>query len=148
MSKNKDVEIYVDIPINDSSSFKHLPASIFWDVYEAIIKADTDGANAIAQMVGFVLKTKPLEHVEIDVLSDVIHGIKQSGDQWENREHYALWITYEALRNRKIDHERAAKIASKILPKYYSKEAWRVKLLRWAEKEKLPPVGIRKQKTK
>ena len=62
-----------------------------------------------------------------------------------------IGFTYRLLRARMLTRAQAAGFASALLRKKVeevSPDAWRVKVDRWAERNKQPPVGIRKRQKK
>ncbi len=66
---------------------------------------------------------------------------------WPDLEALVLEYTYIMLRNKQLTHEQAADDATVLLGKYISRDAWRMRVKKWAKLSGLPPVGQRQRKT-
>ena len=91
------------------------------------------------------------KHPNLDVQRAYIKAVAALTQKWapahiseETPEERALVVTYSLLRSKAVSHEHAANIASTMLGKTYSAEAWRKKLERWAQKHELPKIEKRR----
>ena len=97
--------------------------------------------------VGFILLKHPLSYAEETQLQDALRRLERAiMDQWPTLEAFLLEYTYILLRNRKQTHELAAGMASYILQKKIEKDAWRMRVKKFAKDQELPPVEQRKRK--
>jgi hypothetical protein len=64
---------------------------------------------------------------------------------WEEHLDRVVHFTYVLLREKRINREQAAKIASLLLEKPPSTEAWRKRVDRWVTEHNLPKVRQRKR---
>jgi hypothetical protein len=76
------------------------------------------------------------------ILRETESRIKDLPDSEDN----VLWYSYEMLDQKKLTRERAAKIASGMLGKTFTTEAWRKRVDRWAEAQGHPPLGQTKRR--
>ena len=151
MADDNDLDLRVELrgdPDLGIPAFS-VPAHEFWDAYEAITRAGIDGALRLAAATSWLLTNgeHPLTQDEAQRLRNFFDRIEDIGKQWTSREEFVLGFTYEQLHAKKITREQAAKLASRVLKKPYTTDAFRVKLDRWAEhpSRRLPKVGIRKR---
>ena len=66
--------------------------------------------------------------------------------QWPDLEALVLEYTYIMLRNKKLTHEQAADAATVLLGSYISRDAWRMRVKKFAKEHDLPQVEQRKRK--
>ena len=66
---------------------------------------------------------------------------------WPDLEALVLEYTYIMLRNKHVTHEQAADDATVMLGVFISRDAWRMRVKKWAKLQNLPPVEQRKRKS-
>ncbi len=66
--------------------------------------------------------------------------------EWEGIEDFLTDYTYIMLHNRRMTHNQAADLVSDALHKDVTKDAWRMRIKKWAERQELPPVAQRVRK--
>ncbi len=72
------------------------------------------------------------------VLADIERRIKELPDPEET----ALWYSYELLSRQKTTRTRVARLASHLLGRPITAEAWRKAVNKWASEKGMPPLGL------
>jgi hypothetical protein len=75
-----------------------------------------------------------------EVWGEVDDALQATTHEWTEERDQLLHFTYVLLRNRFINREHAAAIASKILQQHVTPEGWRKRMERWTHAQGLPPV--------
>ena len=134
-------------------------------IHEQQIVAETiNRAGFEHVMTTYVTLTRVLESLRANSHIDIPHSILKSilntfcskTDQpsivtvrsKENAREYRDWVTaltYRHLTEREISYEQAAHIASVLLDRHYSAEAWRKHVSRWAERQGLEKPDLRRK---
>jgi hypothetical protein len=79
-----------------------------------------------------------LRQVFDTILADIEHRIRNLPDPEEQ----ALWFSYELLRQQKTTRPRAARLASTILGRPITPEAWRKAVNKWAHENGMPKLDL------
>ncbi len=74
-----------------------------------------------------------------------LHQLEVFMQAWPTLEHLVLEYTYIMLRNKHLKHGQAADDATVLLGEYVSRDAWRMRVRKFAKDAGLPPVEQRKR---
>jgi hypothetical protein len=126
----------------------HIPATEFQRVYDEILKIGPDGLRLVLNFFGFIYTqiAKNSEQPNKDYetfLSMVLDDFQYPSVPAEKEEH-VLAFTYNLLRSRVIPPALAAQYASTALGTPFTPAAWRKRLYRWIDRNKLEPIELRK----
>lgn len=139
--------VRVDIP---------LPVRVVWDVFDILAttapkRLTLDDATVLAVFGGAVLVHVGAVCPELPPRR--VHAVMRKAydlvKEWVSQkppELYALEYTYAQLRERTwTDHDTAARFASHLLRRPYTREQWRRKMQRLADERGWPRVELRKR---
>ena len=108
---------------------------------ESIRMMGIDRAHEIAIACAHLVKDE-LADEDIARLQRYIEIIEQSRARASNTTDDVLFLSYIRLRSKEITYEEAAHLASIMLKKQVSPDAWRMRVNRWAAKEGKPKIEI------
>jgi len=121
-----------------------IPYREFFALHQLIKSVGLEGALKAAMYLTQVANELGLSGEQTQRLQNMLEAVNTY--QGPDKEEDVLELTHTLLRRREVTHEEAADVASSLLGKRYSANAWRMKLSRWADKNGLTQVEQRKRR--
>jgi hypothetical protein len=126
-----------------------LPLDTAWSIYEVMNISGFERSYHFARSVNtfaYIGERDKYKLINDEVLLQMWESFADRFDvrthPWEEHLDRVVHFTYVLLREKQINRSQAAEIASLLLEKPISTEAWRKRVDRWVEKHQLPKVGL------
>ncbi len=142
---NGDIELSTVAPATGVRANVRMPEAAFLDFYETIIRHSIKDAYNVAA-AGIRMAGREPTQAESDRIWALLPVLRVNGDLfYGDQEEAMLESTYRKLVNREETYEEAAARARAFLRVDYSRDTWRKKVTRFAERKGYPKVGLRQR---
>ena len=142
---NGDIELSTLVTITGVRANVRMPEATFLDFYETITRHSLNDAVRVA-IAGMRMAGHEPTSEETLRITALLSVLKSNGDLfYGDQEEAMLESTYRKLVNREETYEEAAARARAFLRVDYSRDTWRKKVTRFAERKGYPKVGQRQR---